>query len=116
MFPSSGNPVPPAASPGARSLVSARRFLQAVDRGANRSCRGCGHHPASARNSFLASLCPALPDSTRLTFHTVFTAEAAEVASALLDLILLHDLPKRCTVPSAVLASDSSLLRVLGHC
>ena len=98
------------------SICGRRQFLQTVDGRSNRGCRRSRHRPTAPSDRFPARLRLALPDASRLALHRLFPAERAHIPRAHLDLVPLHDLPQGCTTSSAVLASDASLLRVLGHC
>ena len=98
------------------SICGRRQFLQTVDGRSNRGCRRSRHQPTAASDRFAASLRLALPDASRLALHRLFPAERAHIPRAHLDLVPFHDLPQGCAISSAVLASDASLLRVLGHC
>merc|ERR1740130_1171632 len=91
-------------------------LLQAVDGGLHSGCSSGSKLPSPARDLLAAGLCLALEDTARRAPDAVLAAEHAVVLGALQDLIALDNLPQRGAIARAVLAGDSDLLGVLGHC
>jgi hypothetical protein len=54
-----------------------------------------------------------LPDTDYRTFHSIFTAETAEVFGVLANFNLLDLLPQTGTITGTILTHDSNLLRAL---